>query len=113
MPEKIPLAGARREPHRPNRFELIMRSHTPNGCWSSAVQPAPGNLIHALAYLVVLISEVARSFEPADDGPIARTDLAAVTLAIAVDEGHADPAFPIDDLGRDRLERPMMTHPCI
>src|SRR5262245_63274986 len=56
---------------------------------------------------------MARGFEPADDGPIARTDLAAVALAIAVDEGHADPALPIDDLGRDRLERPMMTHPGI
>src|SRR5262245_31119583 len=78
-----------------------------------AIEPALRDLVHPRAHLVVLISEVARSFEPADDGPIARTDLAAVALAIAVDEGYADPALPIDDLGRDRLERPMMTHPGI
>src|SRR5262245_33429210 len=52
----------------------------------SPVEPALHDLVHARAHLVVLISEVARSFEPADDGPIARTDLAAVALAIAVDE---------------------------
>ncbi|HKD25561.1 MAG TPA: hypothetical protein VKC66_06555, partial [Xanthobacteraceae bacterium] len=38
---------------------------------ATAVEPAPRNLIHPDAHLVVLISEVARSFEPADDGPIA------------------------------------------